>query len=125
MREPTGEPTPAMRLARVLARPIRIRERVPFVSTLVGAVAAGGVQVRRAWLRARALRDDARAALVIRLEGAVDARAARKLVARVRRAPGGTPERIVIDPGGLELVSLTGLTPFPEETASRLAELPG
>src|SRR5207247_1014955 len=41
MREPTGEPTPAMRLARVLARPIRIRERVPFVSTLVGAVAAG------------------------------------------------------------------------------------
>src|SRR5207245_10488027 len=73
MREPTGEPTPAMRLARVLARPIRIRERVPFVSTLVGAVQAGGVQVRRAWLRARALRDDARAALVIRLEGAVGA----------------------------------------------------
>ncbi len=124
MREPTGE-TPAMRLARVLARPIRIRERVPFVSTLVGAVAAGGVQVRSAWLRARARRDDARAAFVIRLEGAIDARAARKLVARVRRALGRTPERIVIDLGGLELVSLTVLTHFLEEHASRLAELRG
>src|SRR5439155_1174678 len=101
MREPTGEPTPAMRLARVLARPIRIRERVPFVSTLVGAVAAGGVQVRSAWLRARARRDDARAAFVIRLEGAIDARAARKLVGPVRRALGRTPERIVSDLGGL------------------------
>ncbi len=125
MREPTGEPTPAMRLARVLARPIRIRERVPFVSTLVGAVAAGGVQVRSAWLRARARRDDARAAFVIRLEGAIDARAARKLVARVRRALGRTPERIVIDLGGLELVSLTVLTHFLEEHASRLGELRG
>jgi len=124
MREPTGEPTPAMRLARVLARPIRIRERA-FVSTLVGAVAAGGVQVRSAWLRARARRDDARAAFVIRLEGAIDARAARKLVARVRRALGRTPERIVIDLGGLELVSLTVLTHFLEEHASRLAELRG
>jgi len=125
MREPTGEPTPAMRLARVLARPIRIRERVPFVSTLVGAVAAGGVQVRSAWLRVRARRDEARAAFVIRLEGAIDARAARKLVARVRRALGRTPERIVIDLGGLELVSLTVLTHFLEEHASRLAELRG
>jgi len=124
MREPTAE-TPAMRLARVLARPIRIRERVPFVSTLVGAVAAGGVQVRSAWLRARARRDDARAAFVIRLEGAIDARAARKLVARVRRALGRTPERIVIDLGGLELVSLTVLTHFLEEHASRLAGLRG
>src|SRR6266852_4172083 len=100
-------------------------ERVPFVSTLVGAVAAGGVQVRSAWLRARARRDDARAAFVIRLEGAIDARAARKLVARVRRALGRTPERIVIDLGGLELVSLTVLTHFLEEHASRLAELRG
>ena len=125
MRQPTGEPTPAMRLARVLARPIRIRERVPFVSTLVGAVQAGGVQVRSAWLRARARRDDTRAAFVIRLEGAIDARAARKLVSRVRRVLGHTPERIVIDLGGLELVSLTVLTHFLEEHASRLAELRG
>jgi len=125
MREPTGEPTPAMRLARVLARPIRIRERAPFVSTLVGAVQAGGVQVRSAWLRARARRDDALAAFVIRLEGAIDARAARKLVSRVRRALGRTPERIVIDLGGLELVSLTVLTHFLEEHAGRLAELRG
>jgi anti-anti-sigma regulatory factor len=125
MREPTRAPTPAMRLARALARPIRIRERVPFVSMLVGAVQAGGVQVRSTWLRARARRDDARSAFVIRLEGAVDARAARKLVGRIRRAVGRTPERIVIDLGGLELVSLTVLTRFLEEHAGRLAELRG
>src|SRR2546425_10801268 len=99
-----------------------IRERVPFVSTLVGAVAAGGVQVRSAWLRARARRDDARAAFVIRPEGAIDARAARKLVARGRRAPGRTPERIVIDLGGPQLVSLTVPTPFLQGHAGRLAE---
>jgi len=46
-------------------------------------------------------------------------------VARVRRALGRTPERIVIDLGGLELVSLTVLTHFLEEHASRLAELRG
>jgi len=81
--------------------------------------------VRSAWLRARARRDDPLAAFVIRLEGAIDARAARKLVARVRRILGRTPERIVIDLGGLELVSLTVLTHFLEEHASRLAELRG
>jgi len=123
--EPALAPTPAMRLARALARPIRIRERVPFVSTLVGAVQAGGGQVRDAWLRARAARDEGLAAVVIRLEGAVDARAARKLVARVRRALRGTRERIVIDLGGVELVSLTVLTRFLEEHAGRLAELRG
>ncbi len=117
--------TPAMRLARALARPIRIRERVPFVSTLVGAVQAGGGQVRSAWLRARAVRDETLAALVIRLEGAIDARAARKLVRRVRRAIGRTPERIVIDLGGLELVSLTVLTRFIEEHAGGLGNLRG
>jgi anti-anti-sigma regulatory factor len=117
--------TPAMRLAAALARPIRIRERVPFVSTLVGAVQAGGDQMRHAWLRARAARDETRAALVIRLEGAIDARAARMLVARVRRALGRAPERIVVDLGGLELVSLTVLTRFLEEHAGRLAELRG
>ena len=123
--EPTLAPTPAMRLARALARPIRIRERVPFVSTLVGAVQAGGGQVRDAWLRARAARDEGLAAVVIRLEGAVDARAARKLVARVRRALRGTRERIVIDLAGVELVSLTVLTRFLEEHAGRLAEVRG
>jgi anti-anti-sigma regulatory factor len=117
--------TPAMRLARALARPIPVRERVPFVSTLVGAMQAGSHQVRSAWLRARARRDDTLAALVIRLEGAIDARAARTLVARVRRAIAGTSERIVIDLGGLELVSLTVLTRFLEEHAPRLAELRG
>ena len=125
VRAPMPAPTPAMRLARALARPIRIRERVPFVSTLVDAVQAGGVQVRSAWLRARARRDDVCAAFVIRLEGAVDARAARKLVVRVRRALGRTPGRIVIDLGGLELISLTVLTQFLEEHAGGLAELRG
>jgi len=125
MRQPTREPTPAMHLARVLARPIRVRERVPFVSTLVGAVQAGGVQVRSAWLRVQARRDDGLAAFVIRLEGAIDARAARKLVSRVRRVLGRTPERVVIDLGGLELISLTVLTQFLEEHASRLGELRG
>jgi len=89
-----------MRLARALARPIRIRERVAFVSTLVGAVHAGGGQVRNAWLRVRTRRDETLAALVIRLEGTLDAHAARTLVARVRRAIGRTQERIVIDLGG-------------------------
>ncbi|TMA48736.1 MAG: STAS domain-containing protein [Deltaproteobacteria bacterium] len=117
--------TPAMRLARALARPIRIRERVPFVSTLVDAMQAGSGQMRSAWLRARAMRDDTLKALVIRLDGAIDARAARKLVSRVRRAMGGTSERLVIDLGGLELVSLTVLTRFLEEHASRLGELRG
>jgi anti-anti-sigma regulatory factor len=123
--EPPPEPTSAMRLARALARPIRIRERVAFVSTLVGAVQASGEQVRHAWLRARAMRDETVAALVIRLEGTVDAHAARKLVARVRRAIGRTPERIVVDLGGVELVSLSVLTRFLEEHAGRLGELQG
>jgi anti-anti-sigma regulatory factor len=123
--EPAPEATAAMRLARALARPIRIRERVPFVSTLVGAVHAGGDQVRSAWLRARAVRDETRQALVIRLDGAIDARAARKLVARVRRAIGRTPQRIVVDLGGLERVSLTVLTRFLEEHAGGLGELRG
>jgi anti-anti-sigma regulatory factor len=123
--DPPFEATPAMRLARALAHPIRIRERVPFVSTLVGAVHAGSGQVRSAWLRARAVRDEKIAALVIRLEGTVDARAARKLVLRVRRAIGGTRERVVKDLAGVERVSLTVLTRFLEEHASRLAELRG
>lgn len=123
--EPAPGPTPAMRLARALARPIRIRERVPFVSTLVGAVHASSEQVRSAWLRARAMRDETIAALVVRLEGAVDAHAARTLVARIRRAVGSTSERIVIDLGGVELVSLTVLTRFLEEHAGRLAEVRG
>jgi anti-anti-sigma regulatory factor len=122
---PPFEPTPAMRLARALARPIRIRERVAFVSTLVGAVQAKGEHVRSAWLRARARRDETVAALVIRLEGTIDAHAARKLVARVRRAIGRTPERIVIDLGGVERVSLSVLTRFLEEHAGRLGELRG
>jgi anti-anti-sigma regulatory factor len=122
---PAPRATPAMRLARALAQPIRIRERVPFVSTLVGAVHAGGGQVRTAWLRARAARDETIAAVVIRLEGAIDARAARKLVTRVRRAVRGTRERIVIDLGGLEHVSLTVLTRFVEEHAGRLGEVRG
>jgi hypothetical protein len=117
--------TPAMRLARALARPIRIRERVPFISTLADAVQASSGQVRSAWLRTRTMRDETRAALVIRLEGAIDARAARKLVGRVRRALGRTPQRLVIDLGGLELVSLTVLTRFLEEHAGRLSELRG
>ncbi|HJQ84407.1 MAG TPA: STAS domain-containing protein, partial [Candidatus Binatia bacterium] len=122
---PRQEPTPAMRLARALARPIRIRERAAFVSTLVGAVHAGGEQMRTAWLRARAMRDETVAALVIRLEGAVDAHAARTLVERVRRAIGGTSERIVVDLGGVERVSLSVLTRFLEEHAERLGELRG
>jgi anti-anti-sigma regulatory factor len=122
---PPFEPTPAMRLARALARPIRIRERVAFVSTLVGAVQAKSEHVRSAWLRARARRDETVAALVIRLEGTVDAHAARKLVARVRRAIGRTPERIVIDLGGVERVSLSVLTRFLDEHAGRLGELRG
>ena len=122
---PPAHATPAMRLAGALARPIRIRERVPFVSTLVDAMHAGSGQMRSAWLRARAMRDDTLKALVIRLDGAIDARAARKLVSRVRRAVGGTSERLVIDLGGLELVSLTVLTRFLEEHAGRLGELRG
>jgi anti-anti-sigma regulatory factor len=109
--EPRSTPTPAMRLARALARPIRIRERVAFVSTLVGAVQASGEQVR--------------SAVVSRLEGTVDAHAARKLVARVRRAIGRTPERIIIDLGGVERVSLSVLTRFLEEHAGRLGDLRG
>jgi len=122
---PPAYATPAMRLAGALARPIRIRERVPFVSTLVDAMHASSGQMRSAWLRARAMRDDTLKALVIRLDGAIDARAARKLVSRIRRAVGGTSERLVIDLGGLELVSLTVLTRFLEEHAGRLGELRG
>jgi anti-anti-sigma regulatory factor len=114
-----------MRLARALARPIRIRERVPFVSTLVGAVQARGDQVRNAWLRVRTVRDETVKGLVIRLEGALDARAARTLVARVRRALGGRPERIIVDLGGLEVVSLTVFTRFLAEHERALADLRG
>ncbi|HLK11788.1 MAG TPA: STAS domain-containing protein [Candidatus Binatia bacterium] len=118
-------PTAAMRLARALAAPIRVRERVAFVSTLASAVHAGGDHVRHAWLRARAARDQRLKALVIRLEGTVDARAARTLAARVRRAVGRTGERIVIDVAGVEQVSLTLLTRFLEEHAARLGQLRG
>ncbi len=123
--KPRVEATAAMRLARALARPIRIRERVAFVSTLVGAVHAGGGQVRNAWLRVRTRRDETLAALVIRLEGTLDAHAARTLVARVRRAIGRTQERIVIDLGGLERVSSTVLTRFLEEHAADIEALRG
>ena len=123
--KPRVEATAAMRLARALARPIRIRERVMFVSTLVGAVHAGGGQVRTAWLRVRTMRDETLAALVIRLEGTLDAHAARTLVARVRRAIGRTQERIVIDLGGLERVSSTVLTRFLEEHAADIEALRG
>jgi len=122
---PRVEATVAMRLARALARPIRIRERVMFVSTLVGAVHAGGDQVRTAWLRARTMRDETLAALVIRLDGTLDARAARTLVARIRRAIGRTQERIVIDLGGLERISSTVLTRFLTEHAAHLEALRG
>ena len=122
---PRVEATVAMRLARALARPIRIRERVTFVSTLVGAVHARGDQVRTAWLRVRTVRDETVAALVIRLEGTLDAHAARMLVARVRRAIGRTQERIVIDLGGLERVSSTVLTRFLAEHATHLEALRG
>ena len=111
-----------MRLARALARPIRIRERVAFVSILVGA---RGDQMRHAWLRVRTMRDETLAALVIRLEGTLDARAARTLVSRVRRAIGRTQERIVVDLGGLERVSSTVLTRFLEEHAGHLEALRG
>jgi len=122
---PRVEATVAMRLARALARPIRIRERVMFVSTLVGAVHAGGGQLRTAWLRVRTMRDETVAGLVIRLEGTLDARAARTLVARIRRAIGRTQERIVIDLGGLERVSSTVLTRFLAEHAAHLEALRG
>jgi anti-anti-sigma regulatory factor len=71
------------------------------------------------------MRDETVAAIVIRLEGAVDASAARKLVSRVRRAIGRTSERVVIDLGGVESVSLTVLTRFLEDHAPRLAEVRG
>src|SRR5579884_237009 len=118
-------PTAAMRLARALAAPIRVRERAAFVSTLASAVHAGGSHVRHAWLRARAARDERLKALVVRLEGTVDARAARTLAARIRRAVGRTGERVVIDVGGVERVSLTLLTRFLEENAARLEQLRG
>src|SRR3989442_9760000 len=122
---PRVEATVAMRLARALARPIRIRERVMFVSTLVGAVHAGGGQVRTAWLRVRTMRDETLAAPAVPHEGTLDARAARTVVARVRRAIGRTQERIVIDLGGLERVSSTVLTRFLEEHAAHLEALRG
>jgi anti-anti-sigma regulatory factor len=118
-------PTAAMRLARALAAPIRVRERAAFVSTLASAVHAGSSHVRHAWLRARAARDERLKALVIRLEGTVDARAARTLAARIRRAVGRTGERVVIDVAGVERVSLTLLTRFLEENAARLGQLRG
>jgi anti-anti-sigma regulatory factor len=122
---PAAAPTVAMRLARALAAPIRVRERAAFVSTLASAVHAGGSHVRHAWLRARAARDERLKALVVRLEGTVDARAARTLAARIRRAVGRTGERIVIDVAGVERVSLTLLTRFLEENAARLGQLRG
>src|SRR5579875_3842478 len=97
-------PTAAMRLARALAAPIRVRERAAFVSTLASAVHAGSSHVRHAWLCARA---------------------ARTLAARIRRAVGRTGERVVIDVGGVERVSLTLLTRFLEENAARLGQLRG
>src|SRR5207249_3579120 len=57
--------------------------------------------------------------------GALDAHAARTLVARVRRAIGRTQERIVIDLGGLERVSSTVLTRFLEEHAADIEALRG
>src|SRR5579875_2055969 len=107
------------------AAPIRVRERAAFVSTLASAVHAGSSHVRHAWLCARAARDERLKALVVRLEGTVDARAARTLAARIRRAVGRTGERVVIDVGGVERVSLTLLTRFLEENAARLGQLRG
>jgi len=122
---PRALPTIAMRLARAVARPIRIRERVRFVSTLATAVQASGEHVRTAWLRARAVRDETVAALVVRLDGAIDVHAAKKLASRIRRTIGKTQERIVIDLAGVEQVSLTVLTRFLDENAGRLGDLRG
>src|SRR5262249_24920363 len=79
---PPAYATPAMRLAGALARPIRIRERVPFVSTLVDAMHPSSGQMRSAWLRAR----DARR----HPEGA--RHPARRSHRRTRRPQAGEPD---------------------------------
>jgi hypothetical protein len=121
--EPRGRYTATMRLVRWVGRPIPVRERAPFVSAVVGAVQKRRERLSDAWLRVKAMRDDRIKALVIRVDGVLDLRAARTLLARVRRAVRRSQERIVIDVAGLEAVSVGVLTRFFAENAQRFADL--
>lgn len=124
-REPGGRYTPTMHCLRRFSRPIRVRERGTFISTLVEAIESGRERLQGRWLGTQAVRDEQRRALVVRLEGVLDARAARALLARLRAALKRGQERVILDLAGLEAVSLTVLTRFLRDNAERLAELRG
>lgn len=125
IREPRGYYTEAMQLLSRFAQPIRVRERVAFISTLRGAVDETRRQLKGAWLKTQAIRDERLKALTIRLEGVLDLRGAKELLRRIHQAVRAGHQKIVLDFNGLESVSQTVITRFLEENAQTLAALRG
>ncbi len=119
-----GRYTATMSLLRRLDRSERARPRGRLLPTLPGTP-PGPVPppARRLRLRLRAAANERLAALFIAVEGALDARGARVLLARVRQALEAGYERVTIDFGGLEWVSADVVTRFLEENRARLAEI--
>lgn len=123
-RQRRGRYTARMRLLRKLNRTARAKARSPFLPTLDAerATLAGSVS-RRAWLRTTATSDARVRALFIQVEGALDLRGARRLLARLGQAVQAGYQRITIDVDGVEAVSPEVVTGFLAQNEARLAEI--
>ncbi len=125
IREPRGYYTEVMQLLSRFAQPIRVKERAAFISTFRGAVDETRRQLKGAWLKTQATRDERLEALTIHLEGVLDLRGAKELLRRIHQAVQVGHQKIVLDFNGLESVSQTVITRFLEENAQTLAALRG
>src|SRR5581483_2005306 len=119
-----GRYTPTMHLLRRLNRTARARAR-SFLGTSVSAGAETLAMPRRAWLRTKAASDAGLRSLVIHVEGALDLRGARALLARVREALAAGYQRVTIDVRGIDAVSPEVVTRFLAENRNRLLEAAG
>ena len=122
-REPAGSYTDTMRLLGRFARPVRVRERAGFVSTLRGAVAETRRHLHGARLRTQAIRDERLQALTVRVEGVLDLSGATELLQRIRQAVLTGHRKVVVDLRSLEAVSHAVITRFLEENAQTLLAL--